>query len=142
MADPAISMTVLWFDEDMIEFQVRACGPNFSGQVKFYERHSVARDFAAALRGFPKHTLDTRSFGLGNWAATTSGAGVEFRFSCDAGGNIQVVAHFETEQVLPEEIPPKVAFLLFAEPAGIDRFCAELEALPLTQGATAELPAA
>jgi hypothetical protein len=143
MADLAISVTVLWFDEHMVELQVRACGPDyFSGQVKFYEGHSTAREFAAALRGFPEDALDTRRFGLGNWAGTTSGAGVEFRFSCDAGGHVQVVAHFKTDQALPEEVPAKVAFLLFAEPAGIDRFCAQLEALPLTKGASAELPAA
>ncbi len=142
MADPAISITVLWFDEHMVELQVRVCGPDFSGQVRFYEAHDSVRNFAGALRGFPEHPLETRRFGLGNWNSATSGAGVDFRFSCDSGGHVQVVAQFETDQTLPDEVPAKVAFLAYAEPAGIDRFCGQLQELPLSEGAGAELAAA
>lgn len=103
MADPAICVRVLWLDETMVEVRVRACAPEFSAEVSFYESHGFAREFSAALRGFPEHPLDTRRHALGNWHTATSGAGVEFRFSSDSAGHTQIVAQFETDQVLPKK---------------------------------------
>jgi hypothetical protein len=141
VAEPAISISVIWLDNDMIELRVAASGPGFSAQVDFYESFASLAQFAVALRGFPAQSSESRRFGLGNWHGATSGAGVEFRFSADARGHVSIVADFETDQALPEDIPPKVAFLLTAEPAGIDRFCSQLEAMRREKGAHAELPA-
>jgi len=132
---------VIWLDDELIELRVVASAPGFSAQVDLYESFSILGQLAEALRGFPARSGEARRFGLGNWHGATSGAGVEFRFSADARGQISIVAHFETHQTLPEDIPPKIAFLLRAEPAGIDRFCSQLEAMRREKGAHAELPA-
>ena len=132
---------MIWLDDDMIELRVAAGGPGFSAQVDCCENFDSLAQFANSLRGFPAQSGETRRFGFGNWHGATSGAGVEFRFSADVRGHISIVAHFETDQVLPEDIPPKVAFLITAEPAGIDRFCSQLEAMRREKDAHAELPA-
>ena len=139
--DRGMTVTVAWFDDDLVELKIRAGNGRFSGEALLYESRDVAAEFAAALRGFPRTVDDRRSFEMGTFDEQMGGGGAHFELSCrDSAGHAQVLVRLRTD---PRRDGAATAeFSIAVEAAAVDSFVAGLERLPFRFGATATLRAA
>jgi len=136
--DRGIEMTVIWFDDDLIELRVRASNGTFSGEADAYVSHSVSTDLARVLRGFPADINDGREFELGTFDPQCAGGGARFRFRClDRKGHASVEVNLRAD--VHRLGAQSAIFLVPIEAAGVDAFADELTRMPLEIGARAVL---
>jgi len=136
-----IEVSVVWFDDDVVELQVRAGNGRFSGETRGYASPSAAADFAAAIRGFPSSASDQRSFELGTFDEQLAGGAARFEFRCrDSAGHGSILVQLRTDPRRDERATAE--FSLDVEAASVDAFVAELERLERRVGMVAKLHAA
>ena len=71
-----IEFEVVWFDQDVVEYQVVCSNGAFTGTAKMYLNHDDLQNVANTLSGFPASTTDLREVNLG--ASLSEMAGVGF----------------------------------------------------------------
>ena len=139
--DRGIALTVVWFDDDVVELEIRAGNGRFSGDARGYAAPGVAAELAAALRGFPRNAEDRRFFEIGTLDDHVAGGGAHFEFRCrDLAGHISILVRLRTDTRRDERAAAE--FSIEVEAAAVDSFVAELERLPSRVGAIATLQAA
>src|SRR5689334_1776399 len=99
--DRGIALTVVWFDDDVVELDVRADNGRFSGEARGYASRGVAAELAKALRGFPRGGDDRRLFEIGTFDDKLAGGGARFEFACrDSAGHASVLVSLRTDPCL------------------------------------------
>ena len=134
-----VIVTVVWCNDEMLELEIQAGNGRFSGRARGYTSLDAAREFADALRGFPKSGQDRRSFEIGKVDDLPHGGGARFELRCRTSAGQAVMA------VRLRADPPDsgaAQFSINIEAAGIDAFVSELERLQVRVGASATLPSA
>ena len=128
MNRPFLTIEPVWQDNQIVEIRVTAETEHFSGRANAYSTYKALREFANALKGFPRsptarHTFDTGA-GQGSFAVSFSCAG--------SVGYIAVAAKIREQS-------QEVQLEFVAEPAAIDRFHSSLLRMCTTESGVAEL---
>jgi hypothetical protein len=132
---PGMTLTVVWFDEDLVELRVRVANARFAATVDVYALLDCFAELAEAVRGFPRSSVDRREFELGNWQGTERSA---FRatFGCLKTGPASV------RVAVRSDVGESAAFGFFVEAAAIDTFVADCLAARVERNTELVLPAA
>ena len=77
-----IGVEVIWFDQDVVECQVKCSNGRFSGQAEIYVEHDGLFSMAAGLSGFPSSQTDCREFELGTFNPNHADGGIRLHFHC------------------------------------------------------------
>jgi hypothetical protein len=77
-----IEFEVVWFDQDVIEYQVTCSNGAFRGATKMYLAHDDLSNAAEALSGFPSNIKDSRDVQLGALEPKVAGGSVWMSFRC------------------------------------------------------------
>ncbi len=131
---------ILWFDEDVVELRIAASNRDFSGSATFYESHDFAKRLCASIVSFPRAADDVREANLGDLHGR-SGMGLRL-FCLDGSGHACVEVALSNDGEDYAGLPAEVKLSLWVEAGGIDRFAADLEAMPFEIGSTVVLNAA
>ena len=135
-----IQVTIIYVDEGLIEFQVRASNGRFAGQAELYAPLEILAEFAGVLRGFPTSHTDTRKFELGTFDEAYGGGGVSFHFYCiDSLGHAMAKVKFRDDSRRWLGAIDVADFHISVEAAAIDSFTGELEKIISVVGQTAFL---
>ena len=58
---PGLHLSVVWFDEHMLEVRIRVDNGKFAGEVEMYMGLDEPSELADVFEGFPSSSSDTRS---------------------------------------------------------------------------------
>jgi hypothetical protein len=133
-----INVEIVWFDQDVVECQVRCSNGRFSGVAEIYLSHDDLPKMAAALKGFPNGPSDVRDLELGTF--NPKHAGVRLRCYCrDSAGHavMEVKLRGDASKGLGE--PESVALLFPVEAAAIDSFLTQVRSMDTEQIGSAAL---
>ena len=134
-----IALSVVWADEHLLEFRVRASNGAFSGQANVYADLGAPGAFADEVRGFPRVGSDERRHHIGARTKEEAGGAVAFRFYCfDSAGHCAVEVRIWTDQG-PQRRMDEAMFHIVCEPAAIDSFVDQLCRMSATVGEEARL---
>lgn len=136
---PGLEIAVVYSDDDMFELRVRAANKAFSGEIYVYSTHSSPKELAGQIRGFPSSPDDTRSWELGTFDPKYAGGGSKGRLRCaDRTGH--ALAEITLARHEDQSDAATITLNFQFEPASLDRFVAQLEALGVDGRKCAELP--
>jgi hypothetical protein len=136
-----LQFEVVWFDQDMLECQLRCSNGRFSGVAEIYLNHDDLPKMAAALSGFPTHAADSRNFELGTFDPTHASGGIRMSFYCkDSVGHAIVDVRLKGEACNALGEMESVALRISIEAASVDSFIAQIKSMNAPQiGAVASL---
>jgi hypothetical protein len=134
-----MKVEIVWFDQDLVEYQFTCSNGRFSGVAEIYLSHNDLPKMVAALKGFPSAPSDVQDLEVGTFNPKHSGGGVRLRCYCkDSVGHavMEVKLRGDACKVLGE--PESVALLFPVEAAAIDSFLTQVRSMDTEQiGATA-----
>ena len=135
----SLSISVLWFDSDMIELRIRAASDRFAGSCDVYVSHGTLGEFASALAGFPAGLKDERCYEFGTLDPQSVPGFCEFRFYCtnSAGHTALDITIHDNYTKHPKS---SAKFIIPIEPAGVDNFVQGLKRLNHGRQGEAYLP--
>ena len=140
MTRPAISIKVVYADDDLIEVDVSASNGPFAGVVQAYAALVAPARWADALAGFPLGREDSRDIMIGTFADDEAGGGASLRFAVvDGAGHCALAVRLRADRAVAA--PASAAFTMAVEPAAIDTFVAALRAMSGVVGDEATLDA-
>jgi hypothetical protein len=143
MIKSGIHLSVLYEDEHLLEFKVRASNGEFAGQVNVYADFDRLSEFADVLGGFPSGREDTREFEMGTFDANYAGGGVGFRFFCvDSSGHALVEVRLRSGLYSEARMSDGATFYIPIVAAGIDTFIEGLKRMAANGGDSVFLEAA
>jgi hypothetical protein len=132
---PGVEIKLIWFDNDMIELQIKAANDRLAGQTIFYDSYESPKDFAKLLIGFPENSADSREFEFGDF-----GGNAKFKFEClDKVGHcvLNLTLIKDSDQIKGSS--ESVTLCMKVEPAAIDDFVRELGSMQIRVGDAAKL---
>jgi hypothetical protein len=133
-----LDITIVWFDDGIVEVCVQATNDLFAGSMQGYASLHFARELSGVLREFPGSVDDARSFELGSFddGEAEGGARLSFRPAGPAGR-----FRVEIELRSSAEEPPiqSTSLWMHVQPASIDQFVHDLERMELAVGRTVRL---
>jgi hypothetical protein len=138
---PGIEIKVVWFDDDIVELEVRASNGDFSGCAQLYADRDAPNSAATTLSGFPTSSSDDRKLTLGTFDSKVAGGGARFNFRCLDGAGHPVV-NVELRADPHESGEQSASFLIRCEPSALDSFVHQLKSMSLNEGSNARLNAA
>ncbi len=124
--ESGISLELIWFDDDMLEFKINASNGIFSGQTKVYESYDKFKQVAKAISGFPNSREDKRKITFGTMTSNYIDGGVEVKMSCDSTAHPRAEIIIKSEISKISELNESAAFIIPLEAAEIDKFVDEL----------------
>ena len=134
-----LSLEILWFDDDIVEYRVRGCNGNFAGATNLYAVHDGLARVADTFRGFPVSVDDQREIELGTFDPERAGGGARFRLRCiDNLGHANLSLRLRTDA----DEPDTAEFSVRVDAAGIDSVIDALGKMAVAVGAVAFLPEA
>ncbi len=129
-----IQFEVVWFDQDVLECQLRCSNGYFSGVAEVYLRHDDLPNMAAALKGFPTHATDYRNIELGTFDPKCAGGGVRMYFYCtDSVGHAAVDVKLRGDACIALGEIESVALRIPIEAASVDYFIAQVKSMDASQ---------
>ena len=136
-----ISISVEWWDEDLIIFVFSASNGRFCGEAELYLEPKALERLANDLSGFPRDGRDQRGIDLGAFSIIHAGGGVQMRFAClDAACHPAVDVKIRTEDCAAfGELQP-AALRIPIEAAAIDEFVNQLRNFKIAAPKTITLP--
>jgi len=138
-----ISISVEWWDEDVVIFDFSASNGMFGGEVKVYLGPDALEQIAKDLTGFPKNANDRREIDLGAFSIVHAGAGVQMRFACvDAACHPVVDVKLRTQECTAFCELQSVALRIPLEAAAVDDFVNQLRQFKIAGEAVVTLPMA
>jgi len=131
-----LEIEVLWSDEHVVEYRLRAGNGRFAGEADFYDNYECFSRIAGGMRGFPQSADDARDIELGTFNPDDAGGGVHLRLrSVDGAGHAAVRVTLRSG----DDDPSTAEFCLPVEAAGIDRFVRALAGQTTKAGSRARL---
>jgi hypothetical protein len=135
-----IEFEVVWFDQDVIQYQVTCSNGPFRGATKMYLAHDDLLKTAEALSGFPSSTTDTRDVQLGAFEPNFAGGGIAMSFRCvDSVGHAVVLVRLRADGCKGPGEPESASLYIPVEAGSIDSFVAKARSIDDTEGAKAYL---
>jgi hypothetical protein len=132
---PGVEIRVVWFDNDMIELQIKAANNRLSGQTNFYASYDDPKGFAKILSGFPENSVDSREFELGIF-----GGSAKFKFiSLDKLGHCVLNLTLLKDSDEFKGMTESVKLCMKVEPGAVDDFVRQLENMEIRVGDEAKL---
>ena len=128
MSEKHLILEVIWKDKHMLEYKISAQNGRYSGTTEVYVTNDQIETLILNLSGFP-NGKDNFKFSAGE---SDDYSFIEFNFSqFDSSGKVEVSIRFEenlnhSTQKNKRDI---LEMSLLVEPAAIDNFCIELQAL-------------
>lgn len=131
---PALTIEIIWFDDDMVELRLAASSANFSGKTTCYASLDAPADFAERIEGFPRNASDTRGYEFGQ--ANLSGyGGAIINLRCkDATGHLLAKISLYSTPTDRRSDPESAVVQLDVTPATIDAFVEELRKMRVHVG--------
>jgi hypothetical protein len=136
-----IEFEVVWFDQDLIEYQVRCSNGSFCGAEKMYLSHGELLKAADDLSGFPSHVKDSRQVQFGTFESNNAGGGIHMGFYCvDSVGHAAVLVKIRSDGCKAMGEAQSVALYIPVEAGAMDSFVAQARSISeATKGAKAYL---
>ncbi len=136
----ALTLEIVWFDEDVIELRVRCDNGRFSGTADCYAGYSIFDNFSSAVGGFPISCDDRREFELGSFTSSWH-RGLRLKLMCvDRAGHAIAVVRIRNPDGSRPISQVETAELWFpVEPAAIDEFVASLGKMQVAVSAAVTL---
>ncbi|MBC8330220.1 MAG: hypothetical protein ISR76_05215 [Planctomycetes bacterium] len=135
----AIRLEVLYSDNHLVELRIQVANGRFQGQADMYVALDWATQLTGRLRGFPDSVGASREIELGNWKPDCGGGGLRLAIrTTDRAGHLAVDLQLRAcpHSQGSEE---SVQFRAAVDPADIDEFVAELDAMRVKVGDCAVL---
>ena len=125
-----IEFEVVWFDQDVVKYQVTCSNDSFRGATRMYLSHDDLSKTAQILSGFPSYVKDTRNVQLGVFEPTAAGGGIYMSFRCiDSVGHAVVVVRLRADGCKGPAEPESVCLYVPVEAGSIDSFVAEARSI-------------
>jgi len=122
-----LEITYLYHDIDIVEVRISVANAQFCGSADVYVGRGELLEVVQTLKGFPKHTSDTREIVFGAFGPTKAGGAVRCEFYCkDLAGHTALRAVVE-EDYRQGEFAQGATVLVDFEPAALDAFLTQLE---------------
>jgi len=135
-----IEFEVLWFDQDVIEYQVTCSNGPFRGATRMYLAHDDLFKTGETLSGFPSNMRDTRDIELGAFAPNVAGGGIHMSFRCvDSVGHAVVLVRLRSDGCRGPDEPESACLYIPVEAGPIDSFVAKARSIDNSKGAKAYL---
>ena len=135
-----LRLTIVWYDEDCVELDVRVSNGTYSGASRFYESRDVLSGVADQLNGLPSASSDTRTVQLGSRDTTSGSGGIRLSLHCVSPlGACGMAALVWSGQQVRGDYRSTADLQLLFEATSLDRFVRELRAQALKVGASASL---
>lgn len=135
-----IEFEVVWFDQDVIEYEVRCSNGSFCGAAKMYLAHDDLVTAVGDLNGFPSNSKDSRHIQLGAFQANVAGGGIEMTCRClDSAGHAVVLVRLRADGCKGAGEPQSVSLLIPVEAGSIDSFVTQARSIRDEKGAKAHL---
>lgn len=135
-----LTLTIVWFDDDLVELRVRADNGRFSGTTDAYADRDGLAELVGAFQGFPRSIEDRRESMLGTFDAGYAGGGARLILHCtDAAGHAVMEVQLRTGPRDQRGKAETVELVIPVEAAAIDEFVAALRRMPVEIGASASL---
>ena len=134
-----IEFTVVWSDQDVINFRVRCSNGRFCGDANIYFGHDDLPKMIEALSGFPSHAADFRTLEFGTFNPNHADGGIRMHFFCrDSAGHAAVDVGLRGDARIALGEVESVALRINVEAAAIDSFLLQVGNVdPIEIGATA-----
>ena len=105
-----IEFEVVWFDQDVVEYQVTCSNGPFRGATRMYLAHDDLSKTAEILSGFPSDIKDTRDVQLGAFELNVAGGGIHLSFRCiDSVGHSVVLVRLRADGCMGPAEPESVS---------------------------------
>jgi hypothetical protein len=138
--EPGIEIEIVYFDDDLVDLQVRASNGRFTATAELYEALDVFPSLAGTLAGFPTSPADVRERILGNVDPACGEGGVRLRFACtDSLGHAAVHLTVRARGCGALEGGEVADFKIPVDPASIDKFVEQLRSAEVRKGQRAHL---
>jgi hypothetical protein len=135
-----IEFEVVWFDYDVIEYQVTCSNGPFHGVTKMYLTHDGLSGAAESLSGLPSNIEDSRDVQLGAFDPKAAGGGISMRFRCvDSVGHAVVLVRLRGDGCEGDGGAESVCLYILVEAGSIDTFVAKARSVKDSKGAKAYL---
>ena len=135
-----IEFEVIWFDEDVVEYQVTCSNGPFRGAARMYLAHDDLSKTGETLSGFPSGASDARDIELGALERNAAGGGIHLSFRCvDSAGHAVVVVRLRADGCKGPCEPESVSLYIPVEAGSIDSFVTKARSIDNTIGAKAYL---
>jgi len=139
---PGISISVVWFDEDILELRIGASNGRFAGEIEAYAPLDACRQLADTLKGFPLNASDIREFEVGTFDSNNAGGGARIRFHCTNGaGHAAADISVRTDPQHVGGTSETASFSINIEAAAVDTFVQQLRDMRLEDGQSTHLSA-
>ena len=137
---PGVSISIIWFDEDILELRVAASNGRFTGTTELYDSLDSLQNFAQTLHRFPTRASDERTVSLGAFDPMYAGGGANLRFHCiDAAAHAAVEVSIRSDRRMHPPDFETASFSIGLEAAAIDLFVQQLREMKLEDGRSAQL---
>jgi len=118
-----IEFEVVWFDKDVIEYQITCSNGSFCGTTKMYLGYDDLSKAADELNGFPANVKDLRHVQFGSFDPKIAGGGIDMNFYCvDSAGHAVVLARIWSDRCKGMGEAESAALYIPVEPGAIDSF--------------------
>jgi hypothetical protein len=135
-----IEFEVVWFDHDVIEYQVVCSNGCFAGTTKMYLNHDDLQNAANTLSGFPSSTTDRREVELGAFDSSGAGGGIHISFYCvDSAGHAVAFVRLRDDGRKGFGEAQSLVLYVPVEAGAIDSFVKAAQSIRDTKGAKAYL---
>ena len=139
-----IHLSKIWFDDDVVELRITVSDGTSSFSNQVYVGHAAFRDTAARLDVFKGHIhgglLDVR---FGEFGCEYANGAFHARFQFPSPGRLYITSEQESEfeEFAKKTVASRATMYLRSEPALLDRFIIELQALASGESEEASLEA-
>ncbi len=121
-----LSLTVIWFDEDVLELKLHASNVRFSGIANFYSSREELVNFAKGISDFPIYFNDVRKFEFGGTELSGYG-GAKISFSCmDRRGHILITVDVYSKPLVDLQPIESASVRLLTTPSELDCFVRDI----------------
>ena len=131
-----IEFEIVWFDKDVIEYQVTCSNGPFRGATRMYLAHDDLSKAAETVSGFPSSIKDYRDVDLGASGQNSAGGGISMSFRCvDSVGHGVVFVRIMAEGCMSPDEPQSARLYIPVEAGSIDSFVAKARSIEDAKGA-------
>jgi hypothetical protein len=136
-----IELEVAWWDQDVVEYQIKCSNGSFSGETKIYSGHGDLLEAADTLRGFPAVAKESRTVELGTFEPSAAGGGIRMQlFGADSVGHVVVLVKLRADGCKTLGEAQSVCLYIAVEAGGIDSFVTQASSLGTRVGNKASRP--
>lgn len=139
MSTSSLKLTIVWFDEHMLELELQVKGERITGRTNFYTELDAPSILAAKLVDFPKTPTDVRTHEFGTTDLPGYGTAAITLSNRDSSGHLLARVDICWTPDSPRDLIQSATTRVFCSPAEIDSFVSQLRAMTLEVGQSASL---